>query len=46
MAPAIEPPMPKLEQNSAGRREKFCSKEVGVSVVLSLLLPPGAHVYI
>ena len=36
----------KVRTNSTGRREKFCLKEVRVSVVLSLPLPPGAHVYI
>ena len=36
----------KVRTNSTGRREKFCLKEVSVSVVLFLPLPPGAHVYI
>ena len=36
----------KVRTNSIGRREKICLKEVSVSVVLFLPLPPGAHVYI
>ena len=36
----------KVRTNSTGRREKFCLKEVRVSVVLFLPLPLGAHVYI
>ena len=36
----------KVRTTSAGRWEKCCLKEVRISVVLSLALPLGAHVYI